>query len=581
MTHKLLERQVKKLKRRSTDGEVELEALLALISETYEEADIERRKKDRSMKLMSDELLALNSQIKAESEAYVSTIMENVVDGIVTFDSEGIIQSFNGPMESLFGLSPATAIGQHISILTPEDPETNDIYQIYRKSQQGSDTLVVESEGLDQQGNIFPIDLSVSEMQGGSGSLYIAIIRDISRRKEFEQALIQAKNRAEEVAIAKTNFLSTMSHEIRTPMNAVIGLTNLLLQESPRPDQVENLEVLKFSGENLLVLINDVLDFNKIEAGKLEIEEIPFRIHHVLNAIREALQVRAKEKGIAHQFQIDPALPQQVMGDSVRLSQILNNLVGNAIKFTEEGNVQLKIEILREEGEYMYVDFAVIDSGIGIPADKIGHIFESFNQSDSSITRKYGGTGLGLAITRRLLELQHSEIRVTSELGSGSSFAFTLKLSRCRETDQLQEQSSTGAELNQSLEGCHVLLVEDNKINQLVAGKFLKNWGMKVDIADNGLIALEKISQIEYDVVLMDLQMPEMDGYSATRAIRKKQEERFQRLPIIALTASAMQPIKTRVKEAGMNDFVSKPFDPVDLNKKLSLHIKRREKQAV
>lgn len=570
--HKLLQRQIERIKRRSPDGSVPLDQLLEIVSATYEETDLERRKKERAMKLMSDELLALNTKIREESDQYITAILDNVVDGIVTFDTDGIIRSFNGPMERLFLLRESHAIGQHISILTPEKAEEKDFWESYLKKQEGTPaTVVMETIAVDQQNREFPIDVSISELRMQEAPIHIAIIRDISIRKEFEHALVSAKEYAEEASAAKANFLSTMSHEIRTPMNAVIGLTNLLLQQYPREDQLENLQILKFSGENLLVLINDILDFNKIEAGKLDIESIEFNLFDVVKSVQKALNIKAKEKGIYLNLEMSANLPEQMKGDPVRLAQILNNLMGNAIKFTETGSVTLIVRIESQTETEIFLDFQVNDTGIGIPADKLDSIFESFNQSDSSITRKYGGTGLGLAITRRLLELQNSNITVESTVGKGSQFSFLLRFEKS--TQVLRPKAQPADISRKTLVGHRILLVEDNKINQIVAAKFLSNWGLVVEIADNGKIAVEMILKNEYDLVLMDLQMPEMDGYQATKVIREFEHERFQHLPIIALTASAMQPIQAQVKAVGMNDFISKPFQPDDLFTKLRRHI--------
>lgn len=578
MMHKLLERQVKKLKRKAKEGEFPLDALFDIISAAYNEADEERRKKDHTVAALTGELTELNQKIKDDAESYISAIMENVVDGILTFDSSGNILSFNSAAQKIFGFTESEIQGSNIAVLFPSvdegetdtEPETESFRTSIHTILQGKSTShSSECTAQKQDGSTFPMDLSISKMEGSNHAIFITIIKDITERIEFQQALIEAKEKAEAAAIAKTNFLSTMSHEIRTPMNAVIGLTNLLIQEGPRQDQLDNLNILKFSGENLLVLINDILDFNKIEAGRVEFEQIDFSLKTVANTIKEALGVKAKEKGIGLRIYMDSGLPEVIVGDPTRLSQILNNLIGNAVKFTEKGKVTVDISVQSEDDENILLDFEVEDTGIGIPPDKIASVFESFTQSNSTITRKYGGTGLGLSITRKLVELQGSSIKLESEVGSGSTFSFSLQFKKSKRKS-IEERVKNDSPLVESLLGVKVLLVEDNKVNQMVATKFLGYWGIEVDLAETGLEATEKVLEKDFDLVLMDLHMPVMDGYTATKIIRSYEEEKYKTLPIMALTASVLQPSRQGVEEAGMTDFVSKPFKPEELNRKIA-----------
>ncbi len=400
--------------------------------------------------------------------------------------------------------------------------------------------------------------------------------QQIGKAKELESQLIISKEIAEKAAIAKSQFLSTMSHEIRTPMNAVIGFTHLLIQQDPTPQQMDYLKLLKFSAENLLVLINDILDFNKIEAGKIEFEEADFSIKDLVSNIRLALLQKANEKDISIKLLIDQELPNAVKGDPVRLGQILTNLISNAVKFTKQGKVTIVASLGKTTKTGTVIDFEVTDTGIGIPPDKLEHIFESFTQASSDTTRKFGGTGLGLTITKRLLELQGSEIKVKSEVNKGSVFYFSLefKHSDAVLTDHPINENVIPVK---SLKGVKLLIAEDNQINVILAKQYMKLWDVDCDVAENGAIALTLVQTNHYDMVLMDLQMPEMDGYQTTIEIRNLPDDKFRNLPIIALTASAMLDIKDQAFVVGMNDYISKPFNPDELYRKIALYSRVRE----
>ncbi|MBL7905376.1 MAG: response regulator [Bacteroidales bacterium] len=385
--------------------------------------------------------------------------------------------------------------------------------------------------------------------------------------------LEQAKSQAEAASIAKSQFLSVMSHEIRTPMNAVIGATNLLMRDNPRPDQLEDLKILKFSADNLLGIINDILDLNKIEAGKLVIESIDFNLKNLAEGVYASMLHKAKEKKIDFRFEYDPRLPLFILSDPLRIAQILNNLVSNAIKFTEKGGVLLEVLLSGKQEEMLDIEFRVSDTGIGIEAEMFDEIFAAFTQASSDTSRKFGGTGLGLAITSRLLEMLGSTIRLQSEPGEGSTFSFVLHVSESlrNQAEPADRDSSAGS--GRKFEGQHILLVEDNKINAIIARKFMEEWNLKVDVAFDGLQAIGKLDQGNYHLILMDLQMPGMDGYKTTSIIRSRGAEPFLSIPVIALTASSKAEVQEKISQAGMNDYVSKPFDPEELHSKLSAYL--------
>jgi signal transduction histidine kinase/CheY-like chemotaxis protein len=395
--------------------------------------------------------------------------------------------------------------------------------------------------------------------------------------EENEKLLIRSKEQAEAATKAKSQFLSTMSHEIRTPMNAVIGLTHLLLQNNPKSDQLEHLKLLKFSGENLLTIINDILDFSKIEADKLTLEDINFNLHELISTIFSIYGPKAEDKQIKLAVDIDRSVPRIVTGDPVRLNQVITNLVSNAIKFTPAGRVEVTVRAENLVGISRKIIFSVKDTGIGIPNEKIVSIFESFSQANADITRKFGGTGLGLTISKRLVEMMGGQITVESILNYGSTFAFSVLMDEAREIP-LQKISSHLPDDERS-EKSRVLLVEDNHVNQVVAVSFLRHWNIAVDCVDNGVAALAKIKSKAYELVLMDLEMPELDGYTTTQEIRKMDDVYFHNVPILALTASAMSEVREQALQSGMNDLLTKPFNPDELHRKINSLIKIPDNQ--
>ena len=418
------------------------------------------------------------------------------------------------------------------------------------------------------------VNLINQELQTSNTQLLLSekkLKRYVSELRQQEAALKLAKQKAEDASVKKGRFLSTMTHEIRTPLHAVTGIAQLLMRENPKPEQLEYLEMLRFSADNLMVLINDILDFNKIEAGKIELEETTFNLPELAQGIRQSLAYKAGEKGIGLELIADGDMPPALVGDPVRISQILNNLIGNAIKFTDKGKVSIRIKVATEKDNHVRLDFEIEDSGIGIAKDKLPLIFESFTQASSDTTRKFGGSGLGLTITRELLHLMGSEIRVSSKKGVGSVFSFTLHLEK---SEQLQENSNQEIKAeNWERRTIRLLLVEDNEINRVIATQLLSKWNIDSEHAENGLVALEKLKTQQYDIILMDLQMPKMDGFEAASAIRAMEDVYYKTVPIIALTAAATTEAKNKVFECGMNGFATKPFKPEELFQTIAEHL--------
>jgi len=385
-------------------------------------------------------------------------------------------------------------------------------------------------------------------------------ILDITEIKVAEFEILKAKERAEKAAKVKARFLSNMSHELRTPLNAIIGTSNLLLQEDYLASQQESLSVLRHSSEHMLQLVNDILDLSKLEAGKMELDKKPFNLNNFVHNVAAPF-TKSGNPDIGMAMDIDPGLDLEVISDDTRLQQVLNNLLSNAWKFTEKGRITLAARLVKNIGQEITVLFSVSDTGIGIPQNKVRQIFDSFTQADIETTRKYGGTGLGLAISKFLVEKMGGEISVESEPGIGSCFSFTITF---QVTSAKVFTESTVKVLN-GLEGIRVLLAEDNPINMKVAKKFLQKWNLQVDEATNGLEAVELYRKNRYDLLLIDLEMPEMDGNEVVAYIRKRDSI----TPIVAFTAAVYDGMQHDLLSRGFTEFIPKPFRPDDLHKKI------------
>jgi PAS domain S-box-containing protein len=608
--HRLLERQLKKYLPGYPEVSAEWEALLSAVSNSYDHSDNDRLLMETAMRESSDELMskkeAVNQMLarqshvletlkeaastlfpdrpslenedllqladvvqeeigkrqiaetrRAQSDQRLLDIIESLNLGMARYDLEGRLTQVEPRFAEIFERKEDEMIGLRSSDFSVgHDLETGSPIEFYLTSK------VFESPYRNSSGELTwmlcttaPLFDEAGRVEGG-----VIVVFDISARKKLEQEMIEARKAAEAGLELRKTILANVSHELRTPVNAIVGMSALLASTSLNDQQREYLKTMRFSSDGLLVLIDDLLDVSRIEAGKVELEELEFSMQENFSELTKSLRLRAEEKGLLFEWNLDERIAPRLLGDVHRLNQIITNLIGNAIKFTPQGKVRLEITQVGESNEMQGVRFSVIDTGIGIAAERQVAVFQAFAQEDNSTTRKYGGTGLGLSISKRIVEMMGGELKLTSEKNAGTTFSFEVQLKKSA------EGSVVVKEFKPNLDGSRILLVEDNKVNQFLANALLKSWNAQVDISEDGLDALDRMRNVNYDLVLMDLQMPIMDGFEATEQIRN---ELNSKVPIIGLSANALNGERERSLEKGMNEYVSKPFQPEVLYDKI------------
>ena len=492
-------------------------------------------------------------------------ILDHIEDACAVVDLAGRYRFVNNAFCRLFGRSRDALIGTSYAENSRSDERIKKLRAVYMQVYQTGIPVKAFEYQLLVNGLEKSLEQSVSLDRDANGRPvgFLTVIRDTTERAQAQQELARAKEAAEEATRAKSDFLANMSHEIRTPMNGIIGMTLLALDTELTPYQADCLNTVRNSAESLLTLLNDILDFSKIESRMLAMEAVAFSVGDTIAGTLKPLAVQAQQKGLELRYDIDPDVPPVIVGDPVRVKQVLNNLIGNAIKFTERGHVAVSVCQERRRDGRVVLHFAIADTGIGIPTDDQATIFEAFRQADGSTTRKFGGTGLGLAISTSLVRLMGGRLWVESEPDHGSTFHFTASF------DLVDAAAAAPPKPAATAAGparvIKVLVVEDNVVNQRVVLRMLEKRGHKVTVAGDGREAVDALERDAYDLVLMDVQMPEMGGLEATALIRAREQHTGGHTRIVAMTAHAMTGDRERCLEAGMDDYLSKPIDPQTL----------------
>ncbi|CAM4131090.1 response regulator [Flavobacterium sinopsychrotolerans] len=519
--------------------------------------------KNQELLVQAEQLKKLNTDLTAQKlrSEYSLSLIEASHDPLFAISPEGKITDMNNASVKVTGIARTKLIGTDFFDYFTEPQMAREVYQkVFKNGFIADSPLILRHKN----GKLIHVLFNGSVYKDDKGHVLGAAIvaRDVTNQKRIETELIEAKIFAENSTLiaenavkAKQQFLSNMSHEIRTPMNAIIGFTKVILRTDLTEKQKEYLNAIKISGDALIVLINDILDLAKVDAGKMTFEKTPFKMKSSISAMLHLFENKIQEKNLKLVTEYDSKIPFVLVGDPIRLHQIILNLVSNAIKFTFKGKITVSVDLLHEDDDKVILKFAVTDTGIGISEEKIGTIFENFQQATSGTSRLYGGTGLGLAIVKQLIEPQGGTIRVNSIIHEGSTFSFTLPFQKTNVDIELENEL---AEIDSEMKNIKVLVVEDIALNQLLMKTLLDDFGFERDIAENGKIAIEKLQENDYDIILMDLQMPEMNGFEATKYIRNTMHST---IPIIALTADVTTVDGDKCKAVGMNDYIAKPVD--------------------
>jgi len=500
------------------------------------------------------------------SEALLRTVISTAVDGIVVTDEKGIVRLYNPACERLFGYSPAEVLGRNVKMLMPPEHREECISDLeaYRTT---GDARVIgagrEVTGLRKDGSRFPVGLSVGEARHGNTRYFVGIVRDITGQKLAEHRLRAARDEAESASRTKSDFLAVMSHEIRTPLHGIMGTTSLLQRTGLNPKQHRYADTIEQSCHALLEIVNNILDLSRVESGAVVVKQTPFEPRDLLESVAALWQPRMREKGLEYVTEIAPEVPRAVTGDADRMREILNNLVSNAVRFTDAGHIAVKVTVdeppKRGSAGHVVLRFEVSDTGIGIDPHDRARLFDRFEQADTSLTRRHGGSGLGLAICRELTRLLGGEIGVTTEVGGGSRFWFTIPCLAGKAASPKRRRSPRARRHASGTPPLTILVAEDNPDNQIIIRDILVAAGHHVDIVENGHEAVHAVRPGKYDVIFMDVRMPVMDGFEAARKIRAK----LQGAPyvcIFALTAHAMRGVREQCLAAGMDDYITKPF---------------------
>ena len=513
-----------------------------------------------------------------ESENKIHIILDNSAACIMLIDDEERIVSWNQFTENLFGMKKKDLYLKHVQELYP--PEEWKMLRNANIRKLGGNHHI-NTKILTKKKKKIDVQLSINVLRDAADNVIgsVGIMQDITEQKRVQAMLVQAKMVAEEASSAKSLFLANMSHEVRTPMNTIIGMIDLTLDIDMEEEQRENLIVAKEAADNLLGLLNDILDLSRVEAGKITLEDIEFHLPNVLRSVVKGMSVIAAKKDLKLSVSIGPKVPELIEGDPVRLRQIFINLINNAIKFTHKGMIETSVSLIKTTKGVAKLHFSVKDPGIGIPKDRQEQVFEIFIQAESSTARKFGGTGLGLAISKRLAEMMNGTIWVESEEGKGSDFQFTGEFKIIQQKAVLESDDSASASGGAvSLQDVDVLVAEDNVVNQKIVVRMLEKQGCHVEAVINGQEVIDAIEESKFDVILMDIQMPVLDGLEATKLIRQNEEHTGKHIPIIALTARAMQDDKKRCLDAGMDGYVSKPIDRMKLYEEIG-NVTTKEKK--